>query len=540
MKLSNMKIFTKILLGFSVVLIVAIATILFLVNELRKSSNLMQGLYSSFTLSNKAYDAENDINLFDENLEKIIFALEKGDASRASQYINRLIGFDTSFSGHMSEIKKLVTDEKGKEFVALGEKQFKALIELETEIIKLIKSRDFGAAIKRINDAKQSREDLKQSFYFVKVRAKLVADEAVSIMVRTINNSIIFSLLVSLILVAAVIFTAIFLMRQIVRPILALSTAADNIQHGQLNVKTGMTRADEIGMLSGAFDNMTERLSDLYANLELKVQQRTEELLATTKKLEEAKRIADRDMNLAIAVQSALYPESAPKTEQWDTAYCFRPMSGVSGDMYDFFIEDGKLTGATLCDVSGHGISSSLIAMIARSVIYRTFTNNKKLPLNKIMDNINKELISEIGNVDNYLTGIILRFNDDMIEYVNAGHADLLIKTAKTGGRVAKVTHIDHDFKGGFVGLASMEKPYEQVQFKVSKEDVLLLYSDGVTDSTNPGGKEYGIEGIIKSFSAAPQSGSAKEILNAILDDFNKYTNNTVTDDVCIVVAKYI
>ena len=539
MKLSNMKIFTKILLGFSVVLVVAIATILFLVNELRHSSNLMQELYTSFSLSNKAYDAENDINLFDENLQKIIFALEKGDASKASEFINKLIGFDTSFNNNLNEIKKLVTDEKGKEFVAQGESQYKGLIDLETAIIKLIKTRDFSSAIKKINDAQQSRDELKQSIYFVKVRAKLIADEALSIMLKTISNSIIFSLMVSLVLIAAVIFTAIFLMRQIVRPILTLSTVANSIQHGKLNIKTGMTRRDEIGMLSGAFDNMTGRLSDLYANLELKVQQRTEELLATTSKLEEAKRIADRDMNLAIAVQAALYPETAPKTQKWDTAYCFRPMSGVSGDMYDFFIEDGELTGTTLCDISGHGISSSLIAMIARSVIYRTFMNNKKLPLNKIMDNINKELIAEIGNVDNYLTGILLRFNEDMIEYVNAGHADLLIKTAKTGGRVAKVTHIDHDFKGGFIGLAAMEKPYEQVQFRVAKEDVLLLYSDGLTDSTNTGGKEYGIEGIIKSFSAAPQNGSAKEILNAILDDFNRYTNNTVSDDVSIVVAKY-
>ena len=70
----------------------------------------------------------------------------------------------------------------------------------------------------------------------------------------------------------------------------------------------------------------------------------------------------------------ASIPKTAPKNDAWDIAFEFIPMSGVSGDLYDFYVSEGEITGLTLCDVSGHGIASGLVTMIARSVFFRNFS----------------------------------------------------------------------------------------------------------------------------------------------------------------------
>jgi sigma-B regulation protein RsbU (phosphoserine phosphatase) len=96
--------------------------------------------------------------------------------------------------------------------------------------------------------------------------------------------------------------------------------------------------------------------------------------------------------------------------------------------MFDFFLnDDNRLEGMTLMDVSGHGITSALITMMARTVISRRFNDMRALPLNEVMEGINTVLNREMRGVYLYLTGILLRFHESRVEYVNAAHPDLLL-----------------------------------------------------------------------------------------------------------------
>ena len=245
-------------------------------------------------------------------------------------------------------------------------------------------------------------------------------------------------------------------------------------------------------------EDKKSRLEDLNKNLEQKVEERTEELqtaneeleamneelLATNDRLaetntelENAQSIARKDMDMATNVQSTLFHKQAPETPEWDIAFEFRPMSGVSGDFYDFYEDSGRLTGLALFDVSGHGISSGLITMIARSVLWRNFNKGRNTELNLVLENANKELIREIGGIDNYITGILLRFTGDEIEYVNAGHTDLICRRDKT--RNVEIVNLkDRDIKGCFLGIDEMDKQFGRLTFKVSSNDVLLLFTD--------------------------------------------------------------
>lgn len=308
-------------------------------------------------------------------------------------------------------------------------------------------------------------------------------------------------------------------------------------------------------ILANRFVNYRNEAEDLNEHLEQKVEERTEQLASaneemsrinqdlteTNNNLERARAIAEKDMKMAVNVQSAFFPKRSPETDKWDVAFVFNPMAGVSGDFYDFYsLTENHIDGVGLFDVSGHGIASGLITMIAKSIIARHFVKMTDKSLNDVMQIANKNLIYEMDNVDNYLTGILLRFNNknDIVEYVNAGHTDLLYRKART-----KNVHIvkfkdDRPFKGMFLGLRGMETEYPPIKFRVRNEDVLLLYSDCLNESVNEDMEEYEVERIIKSLEEAPNT-SAKDILDHVLNDFYSFVGNKpLNDDLTVIVLK--
>ena len=178
-------------------------------------------------------------------------------------------------------------------------------------------------------------------------------------------------------------------------------------------------------------------VEDLNQNLEKKVELRTEELSKANAELEDANARAARDLKLAAFVQQSFYARSVPSVDGWDIALYFKPMSGVSGDLYDFFTEGKKLRGLGLFDVSGHGISSGLVTMLAKTTIDRIFAAEQNKPLASVMGLINKAIIEEKGDIQNYLTGLLVRIDGDRVEYVNGGHPPMFYRMAN--GRVVPV-----------------------------------------------------------------------------------------------------
>ena len=216
-KITNMKMVTRILLSFLIVLLFAITTILFLIGELKNSSKSMQNMHSTFKLNSKSYELDLNISLFNEKLDKIVFALDNRDSQKAFSFINELFAIEASFNAHLTDLKKLVNDEKSKQFVNEGEELFITLTGMEKGIISSIKAEDFSAAKTQIDDARKIREDLTRTFHFVKVRADLVADETIAKMMNAVRDGIIFSICISIVLIVAVILSALFLSRNILK-----------------------------------------------------------------------------------------------------------------------------------------------------------------------------------------------------------------------------------------------------------------------------------------------------------------------------------
>lgn len=295
---------------------------------------------------------------------------------------------------------------------------------------------------------------------------------------------------------------------------------------------------------------MFQNLSDLKDTLEQRVQERTEELQgalskieltnrqlsSTNRQLEDTQRIASLDMTMAANVQAALFPKNPPDTDNWDVAFEFKPMSGVAGDLYDFYEKDGQLAGVSIFDVSGHGIASGLITMIARSVLHRQFYASAGEKLNTILERVNDELMDELGSVDNYLTGIMLRFDGDVVEYVNAGHPDMLFR--RNDGSVRIVVQPGEDCKGPILGVRGFDLCFKTMKFRVQRREVLLLATDGLYESKNELGQDYGEKRIITMLGQAPD-GTARQILDYLMLDFNHFTRKrNLEDDLTVIVLK--
>ncbi len=298
------------------------------------------------------------------------------------------------------------------------------------------------------------------------------------------------------------------------------------------------------GVLANRFVNYRNEAEDLNINLEKKVKERTEqlekanmELKTTNEQLQAARNIAERDMQIAVNVQSSFLVNNPPETNDWDAAFYFHPMAGISGDIYDFYHDGKKTEGAGIFDVSGHGIASGLITLLAKSIISRQFTEMKGAGLNELMKAANIKLTKEIGKSDIYLSGILLRFKKDIVEYVNAGHSDLIYKKGSTGN-VHIVKLKNKQYKGMFLGLEGVDSEYPPIKFKVRKDDVLLMYTDCYNESTNKNGEEYDVSRIIESLKDAPNTDS-KTILQKLVDDFFGFVGSKkLKDDLTILILK--
>jgi len=285
-------------------------------------------------------------------------------------------------------------------------------------------------------------------------------------------------------------------------------------------------------------------VEELNVTLEKKVEDRTRQLYEANQELKlalnqirEQQEIAQRDMIMAVNVQRSIIPQKAPVVDNYDIGLYAQAMSGVSGDFYDFYIENDKLVGIGLFDVSGHGIASGLLTIMSKSIIFRHFMKLINLHLGKVIEFINQELIQELEHVDNYLTGILLRFKNGKVEYVNAAHTEMLLKR-KESNNVIVCTHKERDIKGMFLGKSVFQTTYTPLQFSMWPGDQLLVYSDGLTEQKNKDAEEFGFERLQEAFLHA-QGQTAQEICDYIIKTFNEFRGDVgLGDDVTVIVLQ--
>ena len=204
--------------------------------------------------------------------------------------------------------------------------------------------------------------------------------------------------------------------------------------------------------------------------------------------------------------------------------------------MYDFYTSETKLRGVGIFDVSGHGISSGLVTMLVRNIIQQEFLQNYNKPLSHVMDIIDRRIKKEKRNIENYLTGILLRMKGNKIEIVNAGHpSPILYRKEKF-----ECSFFDEErkYSSSVIGLSTIEPFFNETKFAMKAGDELILYTDGVKEALNADNKEFGSSRILTSAKKAVQMDFNNQ-MHSILKDIGAFTENKEqTDDITIVIIR--
>jgi sigma-B regulation protein RsbU (phosphoserine phosphatase) len=236
------------------------------------------------------------------------------------------------------------------------------------------------------------------------------------------------------------------------------------------------------------------------------------------------KKALEQDLEFAIRIQRNLLPQNNLTVNGWNFSYHYSPAGAVSGDFCDFVrINDEEVLFA-VGDVSGKGISASLMMSHLHALIRSLLSFN--LPVNEIVTRTNR-LFCESTLSTHYATMVFGKANKaGNIEICIAGHnPPLLIKNGNVD--ILNATGVP-------VGLFSQSE-YEVVNIDLQKGNSLILYTDGLTEaSVNE--IEYGEDRLREQLMKA-RDGSAKSIIDNILTDHKNFLENSPPfDDITITV----
>ena len=239
----------------------------------------------------------------------------------------------------------------------------------------------------------------------------------------------------------------------------------------------------------------------------------------------------NRELEIAREVQEHLFPRNCPALPGLDYAGRCRPARGVGGDYYDFLeLADGCL-GIAIGDVSGKGIPAALL-MASLQASLRGQTISGQTDLAKLMYNVNR-LIFQTSPANRYATFFYAQFEPlaRQLTYVNGGHNPPMVF------RNGEVLRLEDG--GPVVGLFKTAS-YSQSGVILEIGDVLLLYTDGISEAMNASDEEWGEERMIEAVRAC-QCRPSLEVIDELMRAADGFAAGAPQhDDMTIMVIKVL
>lgn len=239
-----------------------------------------------------------------------------------------------------------------------------------------------------------------------------------------------------------------------------------------------------------------------------------------------------REMEIARQVQAQLFPQSFPSVVGLDyTGYC-RAARGVGGDYFDFLNLRESLLGIALADISGKGISAALL-MAGLQALLRSNAPAHEKSLERLFPAINKLMCSSTAP-GKYATFFYTVYDSEKrtLDYVNAGHLPPMIFRAN--GEILRLR------TGGTVVGMLPDAAYRKDQVQLQQGDVLVIYSDGVSEAMNSLDEEFGEDRLMQIVQPHLHRPAA-EIAQAVLSGVESFVAGAVqNDDITLVVARVV
>jgi phosphoserine phosphatase RsbU/P len=239
----------------------------------------------------------------------------------------------------------------------------------------------------------------------------------------------------------------------------------------------------------------------------------------------------NRELEIAREVQERLFPQTVPSIVGIELAGLCRPALGVGGDYYDYFaLDDGDL-GIAIGDVSGKGIPAALLMASLRASL-RAHTMRGESDLAALMENVNA-LVYESSAVNKYATFFYAQYSPQsrLLRYVNAGHEPPLIFR---DGSVIRL-----ETGGTVVGLLRGVR-YEQGTIELKPKDVLVAFTDGISEAMNPADEEWGVQCLVCCVRDSHET-DCRDVIQRVMASADAFASGAKQhDDMTVIVARII
>jgi serine phosphatase RsbU (regulator of sigma subunit) len=239
----------------------------------------------------------------------------------------------------------------------------------------------------------------------------------------------------------------------------------------------------------------------------------------------------EREMALARGIQRSLLPETTPLIPGFDIAVLNEPCFEVGGDYYDFLTLGPHTLLVVIADVEGKGISSAMVMSNLQATLRALVLHLHAL--NDIAESVNKMILHDTRG-QKYMTMFmgLIDTRRKSIHYINCGHVPPVI--IRPGSEPIQLT------EGGMVIGLFEGIEFERGHVKFQPGDILVLCTDGITESMDARDEEFGLERLVASVGKVAER-KAKEIVLQVCDDVTEYSKGgTHIDDKVMLAIKVV
>ena len=324
--------------------------------------------------------------------------------------------------------------------------------------------------------------------------------------------------LVTIVALGAAWFGAKFILRQVD----ALVTATRKLASGDLDTRAPVLGdRSEIGLLARAFNNMAETL-----------QTRDRELRVAEEKTRAAEvqlAVTRAHMDIARQIQRSLLPEDPLTVAGVRVAGRCIPAAEVGGDYFGYFPREGSGVDSFVGDVSGHGVGAALLMAEARTTFLAERLAGPSAA--QILSKLNDLLYDDLDRAGQFITACCATFDAPTrtLSYASAGHPPALLLRANE----ARWTTLDAD--GALLGI-SREAEFAELKVTLGPGDLVVFYTDGVTEMKNERGELFGVERLGEAVTTR-RADDPETLIAEVLAALERFAGAVQRDDDLTIVA---
>lgn len=239
------------------------------------------------------------------------------------------------------------------------------------------------------------------------------------------------------------------------------------------------------------------------------------------------------ELELARQVQQSILPREVPHIPGLEVSARYLPMTSVAGDFYDFIVLDEKHIGFLIADVSGHGLSSALIASMLQTALSAQSAHVSDPA--QVLSGLNQALFGKFQN--HYVTAVYLYLDLERgtASYAGAAHQPVLVRRAETG----TITEL---MENGFMLGPFPDSSYSAGSFLLENGDRIILITDGIVEAFDSSGCQFGMDrlkGILESKYALSASRFADALLYSLTDWSEHAIGSAQSDDITLLVVDF-